>query len=233
MDPTPRFLASEAIEGNRSTQIKVCGITRVEDAIFAAQCGVEAIGLIFYPPSRRNLSSTKAKTIRESLPSDVTSIAVVVNPDDDLLDAIVQDVRPTFIQFHGEESQSRCREAGIPFIKALRVRSVEQVRQAVDSYPEASGLLLDAYVKDKVGGTGKTFSWNYVPQIEKPVILAGGLHSKNIAKAIKKIQPTAVDVSTGVEFSEGIKNQAAIREFVDAVQAADRATYANKFNYPN
>ena len=82
-------------------------------------------------------------------------------------------------------------------------------------------------LKDKVGGTGKTFSWNYVPQVEKPVILAGGLHSKNIAKAIKKLQPTAVDVSTGVEFSEGIKNPAAIREFVDAVQAADRATYAN------
>ena len=81
------------------------------------------------------------------MPSDVTSIAVVVNPDDDLLDAIVQDVRPTFIQFHGEESQSRCREPGIPFIKAVRVRSVEQVRQAVDSYSEASGLLLDAYVK--------------------------------------------------------------------------------------
>ena len=227
MDPIPRFLVSQSIEGNRSTQIKVCGITRIEDALFAAQCGVEAIGLIFYSPSGRNLSSTKAKAIRESLPSNVSSIAVVVNPDDDLLDAIVQDVRPTFIQFHGEESQSRCREPGIPFIKALRVRSVEQVRQAVDAYPEASGLLLDAYVKDKVGGTGKTFSWNHVPKMEKPVILAGGLHSKNIAEAIKKIQPTAVDVSTGVEFSEGKKNPAAIREFVDAVQVADRAKYAS------
>ncbi len=227
MDISPRFLASNSDQGSQSTQIKVCGITRIEDALFASRCGVEAIGLIFYPPSGRNLSAQKAKSIRDSLPPEVASIAVVVNPDDDLLDAIVSQVRPTYIQFHGDESEQRCQEAGLPFIKALRVRNPAQVAKGVDSYPEAAGLLLDAYVKDKVGGTGRTFSWDYVPQVGKPIILAGGLHSGNIAQAISKVGPTAVDVSTGVEFSPGVKNQAAIREFVTAVRSANNAACLN------
>ena len=218
-----RFLDPNSMAGSHTTQIKVCGITRVEDALHAARCGAGAVGLIFYSPSGRNLTGAQAKAIRECLPPDVASVAVVVNPADELLEEIVHDVRPNFIQFHGNEPEPRCCEAGLPFIKAFRVRSSEQVTQGIEAYPKARGFLLDAYEKDKVGGTGRTFSWEFVPHAEKPIILAGGLHSGNISQAIHQVKPTAVDVSTGVEISEGIKNHAAISEFVAAVQAADEA----------
>ncbi len=228
MDCSHHFLASDSDETAQSTQIKVCGITRTEDAQYAAQCGVGAIGLVFYPPSGRNISPLQARAIRDSLPSQVATVAVVVNPDDQMLDAIVRQVKPTYIQFHGDEPASRCREPGLPFIKALRVRHSEQILQAVDSYPDACGLLLDAYESERVGGTGKTFSWKFIPRVDIPIILAGGLHSGNVAEAIGKIRPAAVDVSTGVEFSEGVKNPAAVKAFVNAVLTADRAVELNR-----
>ena len=199
------------------TQIKVCGITRIEDAIYAAQCGVDAIGLIFYSPSPRNVDSEQAKIIRQNLPDTVACVAVVVDPDDELLYQIVEDVKPDFIQFHGNESPARCQQSGLPFLKAFRVRSAAMVEQAVGEYSSASAVLLDAYVPDKVGGTGQTFSWDLVPQLEMPIILAGGLDSTNIAQAIQTVNPVAVDVSTGVESSPGIKDNHAVRKFVMAV----------------
>ena len=199
------------------TQIKVCGITRIEDAIYAAQCGVDAIGLIFYSPSPRNVGSEQAKKIRQNLPESVASVAVVVDPDDELLNQIVEEVKPDFIQFHGNESPDRCQQSGLPFLKAFRVRSAALVEQAVGDYSSASAVLLDAYIPDKVGGTGQTFSWDLVPQLEMPIILAGGLDSSNIAQAIQTVNPVAVDVSTGVESSPGIKDNHAVREFVMTV----------------
>ncbi len=222
-----RFLDSKEAQRHHSTQIKVCGITRIEDALQIAQCDIAAIGMVFYPPSARNLSEEKAKVIRESLPANIASVAVVVDPEDELLDAITYSVKPDFIQFHGDETERRCCEPGIPFIKALRVKNSEQVKQAVDAYPAASGLLLDAYVKNKVGGTGRTFSWDHVPQVDKPIILAGGLHRENIVQAIGQVGPMAVDVSTGVELSPGVKSPSAVREFVAAVRAADEMNQAN------
>ena len=216
-----RFLDTTKARRDKSTQIKVCGLTRLEDAVQVAKLGVDALGLIFYPPSSRNLTEDKAKTIRESLPPEIAAVAVVVNPHDELLETITNTIKPDFIQFHGDESERRCLEPGIPFIKAIRVRSAEQVRLAVESYPTASGLLLDAYVKDKVGGTGVTFSWDEVPQIEKPIVLAGGLHSGNVAKAIAEVKPMAVDVSTGVESQAGLKDTSRVQEFIAAVQATD------------
>ena len=222
-----RFLDSYEASQTRSTQIKVCGITRIDDALQIAQCGIDAIGLVFYTPSGRNLSTGQATVIRQCLPPQIAAIAVVVNPEDELLEAITSSVKPDFIQFHGDESESRCREPGIPFIKAIRVQSAQQVHQTVLSYPSASGFLLDAYVKDKVGGTGKTFSWDDVPPIDRPIILAGGLHRGNIAQAIDKIKPTAVDVSSGVETRPGIKSVDAVREFVAAVHGANHRTDPN------
>ncbi len=223
MKRSVRFLDSTGLTESVRTQVKVCGITRLEDAVHASQCGAHALGFIFYSPSKRNMNSWKVKAIKDKLPESVSSVAVVVDPDDQLLDEIVSVVRPSYIQFHGDESPERCREAGIPFIKAFRVRSAEQLERAGDHYHEASALLFDAYLPDKVGGTGLTFSWNLLPSFEKPVILAGGLHSGNVLRAIENVQPDAVDVSTGVEFSPGIKNRDAISEFFSAVQAADQS----------
>lgn len=223
MKRSVRFLDSSDLSESVRTQVKVCGITRMEDAMHASRCGAHALGFIFYSPSERNMSSRKAKAIKDNLPETVSSVAVVVDPDDKLLDEIVSVVRPSFIQFHGNESPERCRQAGIPYIKAFRVRSSEQLVNAGDKFHDASALLFDAYLPDKVGGTGLTFSWNLLPSIEKPVILAGGLHSGNVHHAIENVQPEAVDVSTGVEFSPGIKNRDAISEFFTAVQTADQA----------
>ncbi len=221
MKRSVRFLDSSGPSESFQTQVKVCGITRLEDAVHASRCGAHALGFIFYSPSKRNMNSQKVKAIKDELPESVSSVAVVVDPDDQLLDDIVSVVRPNFIQFHGVESPERCREAGIPFIKAFRVRSSEQLEKAGEHYHDASALLFDAYLPDKVGGTGLTFSWNLLPSFEKPVILAGGLHSGNVVRAIESVQPDAVDVSTGVEFSPGIKNRHAISEFFSAVQTAD------------
>ena len=223
MKRSVRFLDSSSLSEGVQTQVKVCGITRLEDAVHASKCGAHALGFVFYSPSKRNMSSSKVKAITDHLSESVASVAVVVDPDDQLLDEIVSVVRPSFIQFHGNESPERCREAGIPFIKAFRVRSAEQVEKAGDIYHDASALLFDAYLADKVGGTGLTFSWNLLPSFEKPVILAGGLHTGNVLEAIENVQPDAVDVSTGVEFSPGIKNRYAISEFFSTVRSADQS----------
>ena len=222
-----RFLESRGLPKQPQTQVKVCGITRMEDALHAANAGAHALGFIFYSPSKRNMTSEKVRSILDEIPESASSIAVVVDPDDELLNSIVSVARPDFIQFHGVESPERCRETGIPYIKAFRVQSSEQLETVSESYHDASALLFDAYVPDRVGGTGKTFSWNLLPSLDIPMVLAGGLHSGNIAEAIGRVEPEAVDVSTGVEVSPGIKDSGAITEFMAAVQLADQSAVAN------
>lgn len=218
-----RFLESTDPAKKARTQIKVCGITRLEDAVHASQFGAHALGFIFYSPSKRNMSSLAVRSILNNTPDSVASIAVVVDPDDDLLDEIVSTVRPDFIQFHGDEPPARCRISGIPFIKAFRVQNTEQLERAGDEYHDASALLFDAFVPDRVGGTGLTFSWDLLPRLTLPVVLAGGLHSGNVTEAIANVKPDVVDVSTGVESGPGIKNKQAISEFIAAVQSADQS----------
>ena len=207
----------------RSTKIKVCGITRLGDALKAAAYGVEALGFIFYPPSPRNLSFDQARAIRENLPDTVSSIAVVVDPDDQLLSGVVDKVKPDFIQFHGNESQERCMQAGLPFIKAFRVNGGLDIQDKTSRYTEAEAILLDAYVPGKVGGTGETFAWNLVPDLQLPIILAGGLDPHNVEDAIKFVNPYAVDVSTGVETSAGIKDMNAVLRFIESVRQTDQS----------
>ena len=215
------FLDDVESGSDGDTRIKICGITRADDALHAANAGAHAIGLIFYEPSSRNLTAESAARIREQLPDTVSSVAVVVNPDDDLLGEIVSIVKPDYIQYHGDESLERCEEGGIPFIKALRVRSTNQIAKAVEQYTSAQGFLLDAYEIDRVGGTGVTFAWDLIPNVDVPIILAGGLNSRNIVEAIHSVRPSAVDVSTGVEVSGGIKDPKAIKKFVAAVRKAN------------
>ncbi len=223
MKQSARFLESCGSSVPVQTQVKVCGITRPEDAIHATHCGADALGFVFYPPSRRNVSSETVNEIREQLDRRVALIAVVVDPDDDLLDDIVSNARPDFIQFHGNESPGRCRESGIPFIKAFRVRNARQLKTVSDEYSDARALLFDAFVPDKVGGTGMTFSWKLLPETQMPTVLAGGLNLDNVAEAIGKVKPSAVDVSTGVEISPGIKDKQAITRFLATVHAVDQS----------
>ncbi len=183
---------------------------------------MDALGFVFYPPSPRSIGFEQARAILDHLPDSVSSVAVMVDPDDALLAGVVRQVSPDYLQFHGVESPLRCQESGVPYLKGFRVRSNSQIKQEVAPYDTAHAVLLDAYVPDKVGGTGETFAWDQVPSLKQKVILAGGLNAKNVGVAMRTVAPYAVDVSSGVESAPGIKDTQAIGEFVKAVRRSSQ-----------
>jgi phosphoribosylanthranilate isomerase len=200
---------------------KICGITRIEDALAAVEAGADAIGLVFYAKSPRAVSVQQARAIIAALPPFMTTVGLFVNASrcevNETLDAVPLDL----LQFHGDETPEQCEGYHRPYIKALRVQSGEQIAEACRHYRNARGLLLDAYVEGVPGGTGETFDWAMIPErLEKPIILAGGLTSTNVAQAIAQVRPYAVDVSGGVEKGKGIKDREKILAFVSAVQGA-------------
>ena len=208
------------------TAIKICGITRTEDALAAAHCGANAIGLVFYAKSPRHVVPARANEVVRALPPFVMSVGLFV-------DAAVEDVAQTLavarvnlLQFHGDESPEYCRQFGVPYVKALRVRPGLDLLQCAQDYRDAQGLLLDAYVEGTHGGTGAIFDWTLIPKsLPLPVILSGGLTPENVTAAVKAVRPWAVDVSSGVEMSglanKGIKDAAKIAAFVTGVRNAD------------
>ena len=203
------------------TRVKICGITRVADAQSAAQCGADAIGLVFYAPSPRFLSVEQARTVRRALPSFVGAIALFVNPSVGEVERVLAEVRPDALQFHGEESPELCERFGVPYIKACRVRQGVDLLEYLRPYSGASGWLADAYV-EAYGGTGTSFDWSVVPrQRPVPLILSGGLNSGNVADAVRLVRPWGVDVSSGVESAKGIKDAAKIAAFIEEVRNAD------------
>ena len=200
---------------------KICGITRVEDALAAVEAGADAIGLVFYAKSPRAVSVEQAAAIVQALPPFVTSVGLFVNMPRDQLQALLQQVPLDLLQFHGDESPADCEGYGRPYIKALRVRPSEDLSVTMAPYAGARGILLDTFVEGVPGGTGATFDWSLVPRdAARPVILAGGLEAHNVGAAIAQVRPYAVDVSGGVEVSKGIKDANRIRAFVQAVRDA-------------
>ncbi|MGN0923019.1 phosphoribosylanthranilate isomerase [Ectopseudomonas mendocina] len=198
---------------------KICGITRVEDALAAVEAGADAIGLVFYAKSPRAVSVEQAAEIVQALPPFVTSVGLFVNMPREQLLAVLQQVPLDLLQFHGDESPAECEGYGRPYIKALRVRPGEDLAAAMAPYAGARGILLDTFVEGVPGGTGAAFDWSLVPQdVAKPIILAGGLEAHNVAAAIRQVRPYAVDVSGGVEASKGIKDAGKIRAFVKSVR---------------
>lgn len=203
------------------TRVKICGITRPEDALGAALLGVDAIGLVFYPPSPRHVSIAQARTICMALPPFVSVVALFVDADMREVHAVLQEVPVDILQFHGEEEPAYCTSFGRPYIKALRMREGLDVASAARTHAKARGLLLDTYQPGLVGGTGHCFDWYRVPRdLEMPLILAGGLDAGNVAKAIQIAQPYAVDTSGGVEEARGIKNMEKITAFMRSVERA-------------
>ncbi|AEB58033.1 N-(5'-phosphoribosyl)anthranilate isomerase [Ectopseudomonas mendocina NK-01] len=200
---------------------KICGITRVEDALAAVEAGADAIGLVFYAKSPRAVNVEQAAEIVQALPPFVTSVGLFVNMPREQLLAVLQQVPLDLLQFHGDESPAECEGYGRPYIKALRVRPGENVAAAMAPYAGARGILLDTFVEGVPGGTGAAFDWSLVPQgVARPIILAGGLEAHNVAAAIRQVRPYAVDVSGGVEASKGIKDAGKIRAFVKSVRDA-------------
>jgi phosphoribosylanthranilate isomerase len=200
---------------------KICGITRIEDALAAVEAGADAIGLVFYPKSPRAVTIEQAQAIIAALPPFISTVGLFVNADRAGLKALLDRVPLDLIQFHGDETPEQCEGYQRPFIKALRVQAGDDIAANCDLYAKASGILLDTYVAGTPGGTGETFDWALIPKhLSKPIILAGGLTSANVSQAIAQVQPYAVDVSGGVEEGRGIKDHQKIRAFMSAVHGA-------------
>lgn len=203
------------------TRVKICGITRVEDALEASRAGADAIGLVFAPSPRR-VEIPQAAMLRRALPPFVASVALFVNPSREEVERVIAEVQPDWLQFHGEESPEFCAAFARPYFKAARVRPGLNLVEYAALYADAGGLLLDAWSAEAHGGTGHRFDWGLIPaDLPKPVILAGGLDAGNVAEAIRQVRPWAVDVSSGVEAGKGIKDAARIAAFMKEVRNAD------------
>lgn len=212
-----------SVEGNYQLSVvrsKICGITRIDDALVAIAAGADAIGLVFYPKSPRAVNIAQAQAIIAALPPLVTTVGLFVDMPRDQLSELLAQVPLDLLQFHGDESAADCDGYNRPYIKALRVKAGDDVAAMMAGYPRASGILLDTFVAGVPGGTGEAFDWSLVPQgLNIPIILAGGLNAENIARAIEQVRPYAVDVSGGVEVSKGVKDAGKVHAFVSTVRS--------------
>lgn len=197
---------------------KICGITREQDALAAAENGADAIGLVFHERSPRHVSIETAVKIANVVPPFVTRVGLFVDADKATIESVLATGCLDLLQFHGNETPEDCKGYGVPYIKAVAMREDVNLQDFVQRYADAAGLLVDAYVAGLEGGSGQTFDWTRIPaNLGKPVILAGGLTPDNVSEAIRQVQPYAVDVSTGVESSKGIKDAARIAAFMQEV----------------
>ncbi len=201
------------------TRVKICGITRVEDAVSAVNAGADAIGLVFYAQSPRFVTIEQAQEIVAATPPFVSVVGLFVNATKTEIEAVLSKVRLDILQFHGDESAHDCEQIKMPYYKAIRVKPDTNLLQYEVEFSSAKALLLDAHSDVAFGGTGLTFDWSLIPKnLSKPVVLAGGLTADNVASAIQQVQPYAVDVSGGVEMTKGIKDAAKIAAFMRAVK---------------
>ena len=204
------------------TRIKICGLTRAEDVLSAVNAGVDAIGLVFHPPSPRFVDLKKATDLACLVPPFVMIVGLFVNANPKVVHEACAHVPLHLLQFHGEEEEAYCCQFELPYIKAIRVKPGVDLLQYVSRFPSAQAILLDTFV-DGYGGSGKTFDWALIPRtLPKPLILSGGLHAANVGDAIASVGPAAVDVSSGVETMKGIKDAEKVLAFVSAVRAAER-----------
>lgn len=201
--------------------MKICGITRLDDALAAIAAGADALGFVFYAPSPRAVTASQAAAIIQALPPFVTTVGLFVDAAAEEIAAVLAEAPLDLLQFHGDESAAFCAAQGRPWIKALRVKPGMDVATAIAAYPGARGILLDAWHPDAPGGTGLTFDWSLVPSAAAgALILAGGLTPANVGEAIRRTRPYAVDVSGGVERSHGIKDADKMRAFLSGVVSA-------------
>lgn len=201
------------------TRAKICGITRVEDARLAVAAGADAIGLVFYAPSPRNVSLEQARAIIAAVPPFVTVVGLFVDPAREHVESVLQHCAIGVLQFHGGEAPEFCRGFRLPYLKAARVRAGDDLVQYLAPYHDAQGWLLDAYHDRLYGGTGATFDWKLIPRdLARPVILSGGLTPDNVEAAVREVRPWAVDVSSGVESAKGVKDAAKVAAFIAGVK---------------
>ena len=200
------------------TRVKICGITREQDAAAVVESGADALGLVFYPNSPRHVSLEQAHRIATVVAPFVTVTGLFVNATAELVRQVLATVPLGLLQFHGQETNDQCNGFGLPFIKSIAMQGETDLSSLVADYPDAAGFLLDAWQPETHGGGGIVFDWQQVPEgIDAPLILAGGLTPVNVAMAIRSVKPYAVDVSTGVERDKGIKSREKIKAFMREV----------------
>jgi phosphoribosylanthranilate isomerase len=194
-------------------RVKICGITRIEDAALAAELGADAIGLIFTPRSPRCLTLAQAVTIRASLPPMVSSVALFMDADAEQVRGIAAALQPDQLQFHGGERDDWCAQFGRPYLKALSMLDCNDVVGRMADFPRAAGFVLDGHVAGQAGGQGRSFDWSTLPRMHRPWLLAGGLTPANVAQALRVARPWGIDVSSGVESHPGIKDALKLQHF--------------------
>lgn len=201
------------------TRIKFCGMTRVQDAMLAARLGVDAIGLVFTRRSQRFVELERARTIVAALPPLVGVVALFLDDEAAWIHAVEQAVRPHWLQFHGNEEDAFCAAFDTPHLKAIAMGSEDDVRTRFAAHPHARGFLLDGHAAGALGGRGQGFDWSRIPHdVAHPLMLAGGLSAANVATAIDRVRPWAVDVSSGIESTPGIKDPDKMRAFIQAAR---------------
>lgn len=206
-------------------RVKICGITRPQDALAAAGAGADAIGLVFYPSSPRTLDIDRARAIGGVLPPFVTRVGLFVDAASGEIEGVLNSLCLDMLQFHGNEAPADCERYGLPYMKAIKMTEEVDLQAQAQRYAGASALLLDTHVAGMAGGTGRTFSWDRVPRdLSKPLILAGGLNQDNVIEAIDRVRPYAVDVSGGVESARGIKDADMIKAFTHKVWSYSKET---------
>jgi phosphoribosylanthranilate isomerase len=206
------------------TRIKCCGMTRVEDARLAAELGADAIGVVITARSKRRVDLVQARTIVAAMPPFVATVALLMDDSAEAVRAVIEQVQPDLLQFHGAESDAWCAQFGRPFLKAVAMGEGAAALPSLREYPRAAGLLLDGHGIGEPGGSGKAFDWSLMPtDLAQPLLLAGGLHAGNVGEAIRAARPWAVDVASGIESAPGIKDAGRMAAFIAAVRAADAA----------
>ncbi len=204
------------------TRVKICGITRVEDALIAAQLGVDSIGLVFHKKSPRFVSLEQALIIKKSLPAFVTITALMMDESTAWVDEIVNTLNPDCLQFHGDECPDDCNRYNIPYIKAIAMSGMQNIAAYMSCYKDAQSFLLDSHAAGQQGGSGELFDWNDIPKdIKKNIILAGGIVPDNVYKAITQVSPWAIDLSSGVEQRKGIKDKNKMLQLMREVSRAN------------
>ncbi len=203
-----------------AVRVKICGITRMQDLHDACHAGADALGFVFYEPSPRHVSIAAAAALVRALPPFVQSVGLFVNADPAFVESVLRDVPLDLLQFHGDEAPADCARFNRPYIKAVRVNPQTDLLKYAADFDAACGLLLDACVPGHPGGTGERFDWSLIPQnLPKPVVLSGGLTPDNVAEAVQRVRPWAVDVSSGVEAAKGIKDPNKMAQLIARAKA--------------
>jgi phosphoribosylanthranilate isomerase len=204
------------------TRVKICGLKEPAHALVAADAGADAVGLVFYRESPRYVAPRAAARIAAALPPFVTTVGLFVNEPAESIRRILGEVPLDLLQFQGDEDADFCAQFGRPHVRAVRMEPGTDLVEYAAGFSRAKALLLDAHVPGQRGGTGQTFDWAGIPRdLPLPLILSGGLTAQNVGRAIREVRPWAVDVSSGVEASRGVKDPAKIVEFIRSVRLED------------